>query len=423
MGITLTALLALALMSCQRDSAGAPDASACGTFNSCAQTTAAAVTRLSRLATTPGLEWSREVGEPGRGSPGAPILLEANHKLAASVSSSELWLLDTADGAGTPIFRVGLHNSVGNAAADAEENLYAATSSMVIALTPQGQTRWALRVPTFEPNVGPPPAFAVSPGGVFVASPDGNLYKLDRSDGQVLWRAALGLSSYDSLAGSLDTIYVGTERGVLAVDASTGALRWRPLVCRGLGVNMLTRNHALVSSYLDGITVGSGLDACGQHSFELPAWHSRILELSDGSTALMVGAPVGARDHIDHLAPDGSVLERIELGLAALRGNDLYAIGSDDTAYVLECYRDAAQQVRARMLGLHLDTVPATTELVAELGEQCATYPAGGVIGQDGVLYFALGGSIIALQTWSQGPAVGSWSVPGGDNRNSHWHP
>ena len=423
MGLRFTAVLALALLSCQRESAGGPDAAVCGTLNSCAQLTTAGVTRLPRLATTPGLEWTRELAQPGSGSPDAPILLEAKHQLAVTVSSRELWLLDTADGAGDPIFRVGWHNSVGNAAADNDENLYAATSSMVMALTPQGQTRWLFQVPTREPNVGPPPSFAVSPAGVFVASRDGNLYKLDRSDGHVLWSAALDLSGYNSLAGSHDTVYVGTDRGVLAVDASTGALRWRSLACLSLGINLLTRSHALVSRHLDGITVGSGLDACGQHSFELPAWHRRILELSDGSTALMVGAPIGARDHLDHLAPDGSVLERIELGLAELRGNELYAIGSDDTAYVLECYRDAAQQVRARMLGLHLDTVPATTELVAELGEQCGTYPAGGVIGQDGVLYFALGGSIVALQTWSQGPAVGSWSVPGGDNRNSHWHP
>ena len=320
MGLRITAVLALALLSCQRESAGGPDAAVCGTLNSCAQPTTAGVTRLPRLATTPGLEWTRELAQPGSGSPDAPILLEAKHQLAVTVSSRELWLLDTADGAGDPIFRVGWHNSVGNAAADNDETLYAATSSMVMALTPQGQTRWLFQVPTREPNVGPPPSFAVSPAGVFVASRDGNLYKLDRSDGHVLWSAALDLSGYNSLAGSHDTVYVGTDRGVLAVDASTGALRWRSLACLSLGINMLTRSHALVSRHLDGITVGSGLDACGQHSFELPAWHRRILELSDGSTALMVGAPIGARDHLDHLAPDGSVLERIELGLAELRG-------------------------------------------------------------------------------------------------------
>lgn len=77
---------------------------------------------------------------------------------------------------------------------------------------------------------------AVQGNGVYFPDWDGNFWKLDARSGRVLWQRHI--SDYVGIADSVsrtapaivgDTVYIGTQTGayLLAIDADTGALRWK----------------------------------------------------------------------------------------------------------------------------------------------------------------------------------------------------
>ena len=353
-----------------------------------------------------------------------PILIEDRMRLAVVLSQREVWVLDVATGAGGSVFRAGAE-FLGKVSADGQGRLYVASSARVYALTLEGEIRWSfpLKPPVGEfPGV---PDVTISPTGLFVPSPEGRLYKLDLSDGRVLWSAKLKFDGNQQVVGLVDTAYMPTlDQGLVALNEQSGEVRWRSPFCLGPrgGVALLGRSRILVGErQTDSVSVGYGLDVCGGNASPLPSWLWGGLEFGDGSVALMAGPPDGDRMH--HLASDGTTLGSLTVGTAALRENDLYAIGGDDAACFLECYAGASQQPVARLTAVRFDANPAAAELVVELGESCRTGPAGGALGQDGTLYLARGGTVLAVQTRSPGPALGSWSLAGADNRGSRWHP
>ncbi len=77
---------------------------------------------------------------------------------------------------------------------------------------------------------------AVHAGAVYFPDWDGNFWKLDARSGRVVWQRRIadyvGIS--DSIARTSpavvgDTVYIGTQKGayLLAIDTTTGVLRWR----------------------------------------------------------------------------------------------------------------------------------------------------------------------------------------------------
>src|SRR5689334_11631181 len=64
---------------------------------------------------------------------------------------------------------------------------------------------------------------ATAPGAVFAASREGNVTKLDATNGRVLWRAQVGQPISGGVGASADLVAVGTAEGeVIALDANDG---------------------------------------------------------------------------------------------------------------------------------------------------------------------------------------------------------
>src|SRR4051812_16800664 len=77
---------------------------------------------------------------------------------------------------------------------------------------------------------------AVQGNAVYFPDWDGNFWKLDARSGRVIWQRSI--PDYVGIADSVsrtapaivgDTVYIGTQTGayLLAIDADTGALRWK----------------------------------------------------------------------------------------------------------------------------------------------------------------------------------------------------
>lgn len=87
----------------------------------------------------------------------------------------------------------------------------------------------------WQTNVGGGGIFVFSPtladGSVYAAARDGNVTRLDASNGGVIWKVNAGAQLSGGVGSDGKLVAVGTDKGeVIALDASNGQLRWRARV-------------------------------------------------------------------------------------------------------------------------------------------------------------------------------------------------
>ena len=73
-----------------------------------------------------------------------------------------------------------------------------------------------------------------SSGAVYFTSMEGNLYKLEVANGELIWQAEVGVDAISSPAVFEGTVYAGGGKGLFAVDAETGKTRWSFPVDQGV---------------------------------------------------------------------------------------------------------------------------------------------------------------------------------------------
>ena len=89
-----------------------------------------------------------------------------------------------------------------------------------------GTELWSYDVPQGEPRRLSAPS--VADGVVYVGSDDHNLYVIDASNGELIWRYETGDSVRASAAVAGGVVYVGSDdHNLYAIDASSGELIWR----------------------------------------------------------------------------------------------------------------------------------------------------------------------------------------------------
>jgi outer membrane protein assembly factor BamB len=87
---------------------------------------------------------------------------------------------------------------------------------------------WSAELGTGEPYILSP---ALAGDAVYVASYEGNVARLDASNGRQLWRSAAASRLAGGVGADARTVAVATEDGeVVALDAASGAVRWRARV-------------------------------------------------------------------------------------------------------------------------------------------------------------------------------------------------
>lgn len=64
-------------------------------------------------------------------------------------------------------------------------------------------------------------------GVIYVGSKDGGVFALQASDGHTLWHALDGAPAMAAPVVSNDIVYASTSGTVIALDAATGAVKWR----------------------------------------------------------------------------------------------------------------------------------------------------------------------------------------------------
>ncbi|HET7901360.1 MAG TPA: PQQ-binding-like beta-propeller repeat protein, partial [Candidatus Nanopelagicales bacterium] len=155
-----------------------------------------------------------------------------------------LWTLDTqAQRVATPVVVDGSAYVAGLLSGGRS----GATSRLFSIDVGDGSVRWTFTPPDHVSLA----AFAVTAHDVIVGSDtdQGVVYDLDRADGRIRWRSAIG-TAVDRPAVVGDTVYVGTGRGGLhALDLVAGQERWEvPVPGYSEGV-VVTGGVAFVSSH------------------------------------------------------------------------------------------------------------------------------------------------------------------------------
>jgi len=155
--------------------------------------------RLYAFAQTDGKPlWSMDVG-------GKPSLPASDAGLVVVYTGSLLLGFAPRDGA--VLFRKELGSSMVSVPVLDGEDVYVSTVNEVVALSRNGKEAWraGLGKPAWAP-------MAVTRGGVVVASVDGNVSLLSRTDGHEIWKTRLA-GTPNTVAGAGETVYIGTRQG------------------------------------------------------------------------------------------------------------------------------------------------------------------------------------------------------------------
>jgi outer membrane protein assembly factor BamB len=168
---------------------------------------------------------------------------------AVYVGSNDGSLYAVRQSDGTRIWRYATRGEVTSSPAVADDTVYfASTDGYVYAVgTQTGTLRWRFKTggerrfqapgihgikPAAQMMADPFDMFVSSPAivgqTVYIGSGDHNVYALDARTGAVRWRFATGDVVHATPAIAGGTLYIGSwDRNFYALDAATGALRWK----------------------------------------------------------------------------------------------------------------------------------------------------------------------------------------------------
>ena len=178
------------------------------------------------------------------------------------------------------------------------------TSGGVVALDAQtGSVRWSVDLPPNPPFGGAACNLRVAVSGeVVVATSDaGKIYAFDRTSGAVVWTApqlsGLPPGSYGSpdadyrpITASRGLIIVGSTTGyIVALDAATGAERWRSNADRGSATYPLAADSDAVYVTYSGLQLGA-------------------FDVTTGALKWLAGDNPGGGEFYPYPAPDGDKL-------------------------------------------------------------------------------------------------------------------
>lgn len=209
-----------------------------------------------------------------------------------------------------------------------------------------GAERWRARAPDLGGHQFTAPTAAG--GAIFVglsppiAAPnqaDQTLLALDAATGAERWRLAVPLMSWAPPLVAADTLYAGSEdEAITAVDAATGALRWRRSALPEADPERQPRGRPLAIAggtlFLSGNGFLLGLDAASgaeRWRLDLPidAW-TPIVAGRDGAYLSVGLDPAGRWDgtRILALAPDGGTQWQVDI--PGIHGTPLDLVLGDD---------------------------------------------------------------------------------------------
>lgn len=358
-------------------------------------------------------------------------VLGAHQQLAVRSDERAIHLLDVRTGATQLSIDAGEPLAL-SISADADDNIYVAGRTLH-AFSATGFERWSVALDT---EAGLAAAPTIGDGLVYVLTPT-TLRALSTTHGGQRWSRAID-SDVGRSAGRGDTLVVPTAGdGYLALDAATGAERWRSRQCphRRYSADPIATRTGFVMMESDKLgstdppTIRFTMDSCGGKLATLPRTQSSlVLEAPDGqlltSPSSGDGLDVGSFGLFD--VATGKPTRGLAVGSGDYRtridSRELLAIGADGYAYFLHDEQPSPStsgepRLFVRRFSLRTGQLVGTVELA----DAFFSHATGVTMDGSGVLYIARQTSVVAVRTPSPGPAAGRWSLPDGNMRGSRW--
>jgi large repetitive protein len=293
---------------------------------------------------------------------------------AISPSGTRLWTVTLPDQPGNDGHRT--------PAIAADGTLYAGTEKALVALYPDGGTKWTFPSPSGSFYGGP----SVAPDGTIYASTvGGSVIALD-ADGGLLWNYGAGSPIYPSTTfGPNGSIYTGSVAGVLALE-SDGGLEWQVTIPDGgLFASPSIASDGTIYAASNDHSVYA-FETSGARSWSLTTGGKVVTDIAVASDGTIY---FGSFDQKFYAAsPDGGVKWTYATGAnieaTPVVGNDGTVYSASDTGVVY---------------ALHPDGTVAWSHTVAPLSADAGTPRMfGGSIDANGTLYIGTGdGRLIAF--------------------------
>ena len=279
----------------------------------------------------------------------------------------------------------------------ADGRAYHAAGDLAAVDVVTGERAWVSTAVSIEQS-----APVVTPSAVYVIGADDVLYGLDRTDGSVVWRRAVG----DVLAHNAPTygygrLYVGTTTGqLIAVDATDGTVEWTAETGYGMMATPLVGNGVVIVSSQQGhvycFDAASGDRRWRMERFDpvrayLPTIVGGAVCMFSGdpdAAAYLVDLDSGSREHL-------VTLEGSPLGMAP--------IVVDGVVYVPVLRGDGRSDLSGALYAIDLPIDGSSDEARVHLGtyghhDSWTGDTGAGVdrLGEDGPLGVATGSTIAA---------------------------
>jgi outer membrane protein assembly factor BamB len=293
---------------------------------------------------------------------------------AISPSGKRLWTITLPDGPGNDGHRT--------PAIAADGTLYVGTEHALVALYPDGGTKWNYPSPSGSFYGGP----SVAPDGTIYASTvEGSVVALE-ADGGLLWNYGAGAPIYPSTTfGPNGSIYTGSTTEVLALE-SDGGLEWQvPIDGGGLFASPSIASDGTIYAASNNDSVYA-FEANGAMRWSLTTGGKVITDIAVASDGTVY---FGSFDQKFYAAsPDGGVKWTYSTG-AGIEATPV--VGSDGTVY--------SASDTGVVFALHPDGKLAWSYVVLPLSADAgAPRIFGGSIGANGTLYIGTGdGRLIAF--------------------------
>lgn len=253
-------------------------------------------------------------------------------------------------------------------------------------------------------------AVSVAPNGLVIAGvqPDSSVWAV-RPDGQVAWRAKLGVAARVPCIDERGTAYVVGSDGAIYAITVEGEAAWR-LDLDGLKAQSIilgTRGLLyVVTNKPDAIVA---VDRSGQEEWRYVVRSMNGQPVTDGDGKVVFTAYAGASDEtasLMALTPDG-LDYWLGPDIGSFYGPPL--IGDDETAYVMA-------MIERKSVLLAIDTVNGMEKWSVPVPEVFGVM----TMSDDGTLYSVAGmGELMALRTDSRGLADSPWPKDRADQRNT----
>ena len=296
------------------------------------------------------------------------------------------------------------HPLVGPTAVDASGDIYVTTSSALRAINPDGSAKWTFNATSAGNGVVAAPAVALDGSVLFLAG--GKLYAVSPS-GTELWHYSIDLTGIGAQApviGSDGAIYVGVDRRLYAFD-SAGSNTWSSLV-------NLAGIESPSLSFEDTVFCSVG---------PLAAFASYGSNIWVTDYAGFAGSPTIGKSGNIYAAGENRTLYAV-----TPQGTPLWHIFDSNPQYGQ--YTAPAVDAGGRIyycVSNNIWCINPQGQVQWSIGGSPLPNPAADiastspVIGPDGTLYAALGSTLYAVATGTNGPADSPWPMYRGNVRHT----